>query len=277
MFFKYDGCDIYYEISGEVGTPVLMLHGFGCDYRLMRGCMEPVFENNEKYRRVYVDLPGHGKSGAKLDLASSDKILDCVLALMDKLFPHEKFLVCGESYGGYIALGVICARPQQCCGVNLICPLTVDSLADLDAEKGNLIVRDNSYLDSLTFEQRESFMAMATRADKLTGNRFFTEDAPGFALGNSEFMQAIDEHFPLSCGIDSVLSRHPYASPALILCGRQDSIVGYRDQQRLVDLMPRCTYVILDIAGHNLQIEHRTLMVALVRDWLNRVELAFSE
>lgn len=272
MVFTYKGCDVHYEIEGSEGMPVLMLHGFGCNLELMRGCFEPAFEGRAGYRRVYVDFPGHGQSGASLEIASSDELVSCVLALMDEVFCDEPFLVCGESYGGYIALGVVCQRPQQCCGMHLICPLTVDSLEHLDAEKPCLLVQDEEYLASLSDEDRESLLMMATRADKIVGERFFVEDAPGFAQANPEFMAAIDEHFPLSIGIDKTLSANPFEAPSLILCGRQDSVVGYRDQQRLIDLMPRCSYAILDIAGHNLQIEQRELMITLVHEWLDRVE-----
>jgi hypothetical protein len=35
---------------------------------------------------------------------------------------------------------------------------------------------------------------------------------------------------------------------------------------------PRATFVVLDGAGHNLQIEQDSLFAALVREWLRRVE-----
>ena len=34
---------IYYEILGS-GMPVLMIHGWSVDHRLMKGCMEPVLK-----------------------------------------------------------------------------------------------------------------------------------------------------------------------------------------------------------------------------------------
>ena len=35
---------IEYECIGE-GTPILFLHGWGMDRRIMSGCLEPVFED----------------------------------------------------------------------------------------------------------------------------------------------------------------------------------------------------------------------------------------
>ena len=42
MTFDYPGCAVHYELEGPAdGAPILMLHGFGCELALMRGCMEP--------------------------------------------------------------------------------------------------------------------------------------------------------------------------------------------------------------------------------------------
>ena len=84
-------------------------------------------------------------------------------------------------------------------------------------------------------------------------------------------MDAVDEHLPLSPDVDEALAARPFAAPALILCGRQDAMVGYRDQLRLIQHLPRCTYAVLDISGHNLQFEHSELFTSLTADWLTRL------
>jgi len=56
--------EIYYEIYGE-GIPVLMIHGWSVDHRLMSGCLEPVFAlHPTQFMRIYIDLPGMGLSKA---------------------------------------------------------------------------------------------------------------------------------------------------------------------------------------------------------------------
>jgi len=56
-----------------------------------------------------------------------------------------------------------------------------------------------------------------------------------------------------------------------MVMGRQDTAVGYRDQWELIENFPRASFVILDKAGHNLQIEQEGLFHALVIEWLDRV------
>ena len=63
-----------------------------------------------------------------------------------------------------------------------------------------------------------------------------------------------------------------FDKPTLILSGRQDIAVGYKDSWDLLENFPRATYAVLDRAGHFLSIEQRALMQALVNEWLNRVE-----
>lgn len=46
---------INYEVCGE-GKPIVAIHGWSVDHRLMLGCMEPVFANKPGYKRIYLDL-----------------------------------------------------------------------------------------------------------------------------------------------------------------------------------------------------------------------------
>ena len=63
----------------------------------------------------------------------------------------------------------------------------------------------------------------------------------------------------------------PFEKPCLILAGRQDSSVGYKDQFTLLEDYPHASFAILDRAGHNLQIEQDGLFNSLVSEWLDRV------
>src|SRR5512146_243749 len=105
MFCEVDGVSVYYELCGE-GFPVLMLHGYGIDHNVMVGCMEPVFKCRPGYRRIYIDMPGMGKSKAPAWLENSDQVLDIVIKFSENVIKGS-FLVAGESYGGYIARGMV--------------------------------------------------------------------------------------------------------------------------------------------------------------------------
>ena len=49
-------------------------------------------------------------------------------------------------------------------------------------------------------------------------------------------------------------------------------MVGYADTWRLVEHYPRATFAVLDRAGHALPHEQVTLLIALMAEWLDRVQ-----
>lgn len=216
MRFQHPGCDVHYELEGPAdGLPVLMIHGFGCQLEIMRGCMEPAVaaaKANERLLRCTSTFPGHGRSAkADLTLASSDALAACLLALMDHVAPGRPFAVAGQSFGGYLALGLATQRPERVLGLGLVCPLTLPDLGARQVEKLELIRHDNAFLSTLSDAERESFLQLAVRADRQTWERFATEEAPGFSAANPAFMDAVDEHLPLSPDVDEALAARPFA------------------------------------------------------------------
>lgn len=132
MECKIRDISINYKIIGE-GKAVIMLHGYAADHRIMSGCMEPVFTSKEGYKRIYIDLPGMGKSCSAEWITSSDDILEIVIELINTILPNESFLLVGESYGGYLARGIIHRMFERVDGVLLICPVII-----ADKKKRNL-------------------------------------------------------------------------------------------------------------------------------------------
>jgi len=65
---------------------------------------------------------------------------------------------------------------------------------------------------------------------------------------------------------------HPFEKPTLILTGRQDTHVGYKDAWNILEKYPRATFAVLDRAGHALGIEQENIFHAMIHEWLNRVE-----
>lgn len=84
----------YEEIS--TGKPLLILHGAAQgNGRMAMSAFEPVFEAHSGWRRIYPDLPGHGKTPAPEWLREHDDVLDLVLEFMDIVAPGERFVVVG--------------------------------------------------------------------------------------------------------------------------------------------------------------------------------------
>jgi pimeloyl-ACP methyl ester carboxylesterase len=274
---------IYYEIAGE-GTPLLAIHGWSPDHRLMKGCLEPVFEAADgtggpgrSYKRIYFDLPGMGRTPGPRWIDGSDRMLDVVLDVVDTLIPGERFLLAGESYGGYLARGLVAKRPEMIDGVLLICPLAAPfSDTEAGVDKGDVpdlavVEPDPALLASLGPGERQRFVGIAVRQNRRVWERYREEILPALEIADYDFLETcLGLKRPYSFPIDDPAC--PFPGPSLILTGRQDSTTGYRDIWKVLDCYPRATFAVLDAAGHNLQIEQDALFTALVKEWLERVE-----
>ncbi|GAA1673134.1 alpha/beta hydrolase [Kribbella yunnanensis] len=256
---------LHHVIHGE-GTPVLALHGWTPDHRLMTGCLEPVFKGLTGYRRIYPDLPAMGQSPAG-DIDSSDGILAAVEAFIDEQIGAEPFLLIGESYGGYLARAIARSRPAQVTGLAMICPIgTVVENADRRVPEHVVLRSEPGVRESLGPDEDFTDLAVVETAAALAAYR--RDIAPGLAAADTVALERILKKRELSIDPES---GPPYERPTLIVCGRQDAVVGFEDQYVLLPHYPRATFAVLDVAGHNLQIEQPELFDALIREWLSRV------
>jgi pimeloyl-ACP methyl ester carboxylesterase len=253
--------------GADDATPVLALHGWPVDHRLMSGCLEPLFARRPGYRRLYPDLPGMGRTPAGA-AASSDDLLAAVLALIGTVLGTTPFLLVGESFGGYLSRAVVRALPHQVLGLALICPVGQTLDRDSRIRPPHQVLRATpGLLDDLDEVIRADFAEMAVVQTPETLRRFNDEVVPALQIADNEAIARIERRWHLSEGPDS---RAPFDRPTLILCGRQDSSVGYEDQFALLPRYPRATFAVLDVAGHNLQIEQPALFETLMNDWLDR-------
>jgi pimeloyl-ACP methyl ester carboxylesterase len=244
------------------GTPVLAVHGWTPDHRLMLGCLEPLFAERNGYRRLYPDLPGMGKSPAG-DVASSDDILAVLEDFVDAEIGDEPFLLVGQSFGGYLARALTHRRPDRVRGLALICPVS----AYLGSPAQTLPAFEVRRSDGA--ELAEQFEGQAVVRTAETARRFAAEILPGLQIADRAAMARIWQRWELSAGPELEICDRP----VLFLTGRQDDLTGYHDIYALLPHYPYASLAVLDTAGHNLQIEQPELFNALMGEWLDRVEM----
>jgi pimeloyl-ACP methyl ester carboxylesterase len=260
------------ERGGEDGTdvPLLALHGWWPDHRLMLGCLEPVFAVKRGYRRLYPDLPGMGATPAPSWFAGSDDVFAAVQGFVDDEIGEQPFLLVGESYGGYLARALTRARPEQVLGLALLCPAAILEPSERTVPPHQVLRADPGVFDGLEADFAEDFATMSVVQTPETVRRYRDEIAPGVAAADPQALERIRGGWALSRDPDAD-GQAPFERPTLILTGRQDDAVGYLDQWRLLPHYPRATFAVLDVAGHNLQIEQPELFTALMLEWLDRV------
>jgi pimeloyl-ACP methyl ester carboxylesterase len=258
---------VHYEVYGS-GKPIVMIHGFTPDSRLMIGCMEPLFNVREGYKRIYLDLPGMGKTKDYHHVNNTDEMLEVVLNFIDTIIPNRSFLIAGQSYGGYLTSGIISKRRELVEGAAFICPMVIPTIEKRTLPKHEIIKKDNSFLEKLSENEKEDFSSISVILDEYNWNRYKEEVLSGCQISDEAFLTKLKSQYVYTRDLD----RTTFDRPSVFLLGKQDSMVGYKDAYNLLDYYPRASFAILDTAGHNLQIEQTHLFNSLINEWLDRVE-----
>jgi pimeloyl-ACP methyl ester carboxylesterase len=166
--------------------------------------------------------------------------------------------------------GVIKERRSLVNGLLLLCPIAIHETQRVNRPAWQVLERDEPLLDSLSADDRKYFEVLAVLQNRMVWGRIKDDVLPGYRIVNDLAMgKKPSRHGPFSVNVDQI--EEPYMQPTLMIMGRQDCAVGYRDHWQLIESYPRASFVILDKAGHNLQIEQDILFNELVKEWLNRV------
>lgn len=274
MTWTYQGHPIHLEERGHGSHTILCVHGMAADHRLPMGAMEPLFDEDSPFRRVYIDLPGMGATAPDPSLASSDALVALLAALAKDLGPTVSLW--GQSYGGYLVRGCLQALRDQgwadhVRGLCLVCPVVRPDQGMRDLDDRTEEFWDRDFLGTLDPKDRARFLRNDVRADKATWERFSKEVLPAIALADRGFVSQLRAHYALAEDPDAALTADPFRGPTLVLCGRQDPVVGCRDAWRLEPEFPHGTFAMVDGAGHDLQLERPELFSAAVKEWLRRL------
>jgi len=256
------------------GLPILVIHGWSADHRYMAADLESNFDSTSPWQRIYFDLPGHGKTIAPDWLHDQSQMFNILLQLIEQVLGTQKFAVVGNSYGGYLALGLARTIPEQLLGVALLVPDLPDDSNNRDVPPVQIIVEDaNIFTDLQDDEQWIPNGVVEHSQYALDQIREF--DMPGYRASDDDLLERLNKNYLLPVEVRQ--AGDPFAQPSLIALGHQDATVGYERQLQLLPEFPRATVAVVDMAGHYLgRVERPKVFNALVRDWLERVEISLK-
>ncbi|GAA1848910.1 alpha/beta hydrolase [Myceligenerans crystallogenes] len=269
MFAEVEGVKLHHVVHGpeDPGAPTaVLIHGFGVDHRLMAGAYEPVFAERPGWRRIYLDLPGMGRTVAPESVAGTDDVFRVLRAAVDELVPGP-YTVIGQSYGGLLARGLAAAH-DRVEGIGLVVPVIEAEHARRVVPDRQVLVREPALVDEVgdaALDADDDIHVVQTRAVLA---RFAAEIAPGLSVVDQ---RAVDRISAAYAGTFPLEPR-PFGGPGLFVVGRQDHVTGYRQAWDLLEHYPRTTFAVVDRAGHHVHLESRAVFEALVHEWLDRVE-----
>jgi 2-succinyl-6-hydroxy-2,4-cyclohexadiene-1-carboxylate synthase len=147
-----------------VPETVVLLHGFGGTRRTWDGVAARV--DAERYRPLAIDLPGHGTAADERPITfagSAARVLE---------HAPERFVLCGYSMGGRIALHVALASPRRVTRLVLVsCSAGIDD----DVQRTRRLHADAELAAQLESAPLERFI------ERWGGQALFADDPPEVA------------------------------------------------------------------------------------------------
>jgi len=264
MLCELPDATVSYQEFGE-GRPIVVLHGSPLDHTEMIYELEPTLAKRKGWRRIYLDMPGHGGKAGRAWMAGRDDGLKVVEEFIDAVVGSDRFVVAGTSYGGYIARGLVYRRSASIDGIFVNVPAIIVDSSKRTVPAQTVLVRDESVASDARSENMEWLLELAVAQERSVLDYARALER---CTVDMEFLEKIKS--PFTFDVDKLSS--PFPAPALFMMGRQDHVVGYRDALAIMENYPRATFVVFDRAGHLLAGEKPQLWSALLDEWLDRVE-----
>jgi 2-succinyl-6-hydroxy-2,4-cyclohexadiene-1-carboxylate synthase len=238
---------------------VVLLHGFSGTHRAWDGVIAGL--DQERYRPLALDLPGHGQAA---DALRPITFASCVAHVLAQC--PESFTLCGYSLGGRVALHVALAAPERVRRLVLVsCSAGIEDAAERVA-------------------RREADAQLARELERVPFDDFIERwrAQPLFARQSPEVraLASEDQRRNRPDGLAAAL-RGIGVGEMQPLWGRLGElrmpaavVVGERDRKyvalgrRMVELLADAELVVLD-AGHGLQLESPRALAGVLSERLD--------
>lgn len=255
------------EASGD-GEPVIVIHGFTGS----GAAMAPLVDRLDGWRRIAVDLPGHGRSPAPPELPcySVEAMAESIGGLAAAVDGPCHLI--GYSMGGRIALALAVAHPHVCRSLTLI---SATAGMDDQAERARRRQADEALADRIgqhgLAQFVEDWMA-APMWDTLRARLSETEweasmrqrlGCDPVGLANSLRVGGTGTMTPLWDRLVTL------AMPTLVVCGELDAKFVELGR-RMSELLPKSELAEMPGVGHAVHLETPDLCADTVADFMHR-------
>lgn len=265
-----DGVGIHYEVDGT-GFPLLVLHGgLGVDHVPYRRTLAPLAGS---FTLVLPDHRGNGRS-VPADLAgvTIERLADDAAELMGHL-GHERFVVLGHSYGGFVAQELALRHPDRVAALVLVdtTPGQLGSAESSDAQEQGPPMPPEAAARMATMPASDADLeaAMAGLLPYYFHHRDLAEVASLFD-GTIHRADVMARGFEVLAAWSSVDRLHEIDVPALVVAGRHDVFTSFPQAYRIAGRLPDAEVAIFEHSGHFPWIEEPDAFFATLREWAAR-------
>lgn len=253
-----NGIQFGYDLFGQRGAPIVLIHGFGLNRKIW---IPMVTEYLRNQKVILPDLRGHGESEAVPGPYPMALLAEDLVSLLAFL-GVEKAIICGHSMGGYVTLAFAEHHPQQMAGMGLI-----TTRAEADTDEG----RSNRYEMVEAVKQKGSAPLGDSLGPRLTKDKglaqemrtMLAETPPAGIIGALRGMASRPDRRAL-------LPEIPV--PALVVAGEEDQIIDVESAKKMADALPEGVFLSIPGAGHLPMLEAPESLGKGLLNLINRVE-----
>lgn len=250
------------------GFPIVLVHGMGVDHRSLL-LLDDAFPKGA--RRIYLDLPGYGRTSALPDPGGLPEYADWLLDAIDELVGRGRFALVGNSMGGALAREMIARVPRRVAGIAMIAPVVDPVIAHRRVAEHDVHDPNPDLMHKLPLDQVLDFIRMGVNQSYEAWRRYQMYVLPGIRAFDRDAYMKLEQRYWLADDPERVFG--VFDGPTTIICGRQDQIVGYEDQEAMLPHYPNARYTVIEEAGHNVHIDRPEQVKALLGDWAARLPL----
>jgi pimeloyl-ACP methyl ester carboxylesterase len=256
--------ELYYQISGEKGDALVLVHGHPFDHTMWYPQI-PVLSNH--FRVITADLRGYGKSSLPKGKTSFEDYAADTIALLDHL-KIEKFHIAGLSMGGQIMMEIFRQAPDK-----VLSMIFADTFASPDtpaAKKARLEGADRMEKEGMDGYAKESISKMIK-----------TEHVTSMPEVSAHVMKMMTSTNPKAAAtamrarshrIDYLTEIFPQIKvPALVIVGRQDQFTPVAMAEEMHRRLADSKMFIIENAGHMPNLEQPDEFNEIVIDFLEGV------
>lgn len=276
MFLEVNHSNLFVEPRGE-GQPMLMMHGgLGLDHTSYWPTFEPI---STQAQLILYDHRGNGRSQRpdSFDGITHDTWIDDADALRAQL-GHEKIILFGHSYGGFLAQDYAIKYGHHLTGL-VLCS-TAPVLDYMDIIQANAAARG-------TAEQLDALGQVFGRpmADDEEWRKMWNVILPFyFKAFDPELAAEMDQKTSYSGAAWNHCNAHclpvfnalpnlaKIKVPTLIISGADDWITPpEQGGRRIHEAIPHSEFVVFENSGHWPFLEEHDRFTAVLTDWLRRL------
>lgn len=256
------GASIAYETAGGQGPPLLLIAGLGTG----RWIWKPQVEGLRRdFRVITFDNRGIGDSTAPPGRLTISRMAGDVVAVLDAL-GVEKAHVAGMSMGGFIAQTVAVRWPERVDRLVLMC--TAGRVLGQVWPHPRFLATALAGLCSGGIT--EARLRVFFSDGYLKRNRVQVQSLAGLAAGSLPdrrvFWRQLRAVLPFSAG--GALRNLPH--PTLVIHGTEDRVIPAANGRKLACSISGARFVLLEGAGHGINIERADEVNAEIKDFLHR-------